>query len=198
MNELIMIGATMSTREIAELTGKRNADVMRDVRKMMETLEYPESLRYDTCPQTKRINTYHVPLNLALSLVSGYDFVTRSKLIDILLERIENQSLVMDAIKDFDMSEIEDKSLYIIRNDDTGNLKIGISVDPYARLKALQTGCDGHLSIVATVDTKNGYQDESAIHGMMIENNIHGEWFDCSEERALEVINDIVGGGLKE
>ena len=43
MKELTSNIKTMSSREIAELTGKRHDNVMRDIRKMLEELEIEQS-----------------------------------------------------------------------------------------------------------------------------------------------------------
>lgn len=92
--------ATMSSSEIADLTGKRHADVMRDIRTMLDQL-HPDSanLRYqeiqgvavDHCPQTKRVQAIHLDREHAECLVTGYSASLRMKVIRRLRE-LEQQA----------------------------------------------------------------------------------------------------------
>ncbi|WP_345852440.1 Rha family transcriptional regulator [Shewanella algae] len=84
---------TMSSREIAELTGKRHDHVCRDIRNMLERLADTPNLGCqqnqivtELCPQTKRISAYHLPRRECEILVCGYDVVRRAAVIDRWLE----------------------------------------------------------------------------------------------------------------
>lgn len=84
---------SMSSREIAELTGKRHADVMRDVRSMLEQVGEGErnfaSAYVDA--QGKVRECYKLPKNLTLNLVTGYRADMRLKIIDRWLELEEDK-----------------------------------------------------------------------------------------------------------
>ena len=78
------IAQTMSSREIAELTGKRHDHVMTDIQKMLAdlSLHAPE---FSGTYQTERGNTYqcfNLPKRETLILVSGYSVAMRAKIID--------------------------------------------------------------------------------------------------------------------
>lgn len=71
---------TMSSREIAELTGKRHDHVIRDIREMMEALEWDapnlgdvfedkDSRGYTAC--------FNLPKDLTITLISGYNVKMR-------------------------------------------------------------------------------------------------------------------------
>ncbi|WP_093984017.1 Rha family transcriptional regulator [Shewanella algae] len=92
---------TMSSREIAELTGKTHANVCRDIRNMLEQLAVNSNLRYqqnhivtDACPQTKRISAYHLPRRECEILITNYDVVSRAAVIDRWLEQEAKQRQV--------------------------------------------------------------------------------------------------------
>lgn len=74
---------TMSSREIAELTGKRHADVIRDIRQMLESLD-DAILRHEEYQELKddRGYTAEFRLNksLTLTLITGYDVNRRHKI----------------------------------------------------------------------------------------------------------------------
>ncbi len=82
MQDLIK-NATMSSREIAELTGKNHADVMRDIRNMLEKLEVSQSnfagTYQDAQNKTREcfnLDRYHTEV-----LVTGYDVKRRAAVI---------------------------------------------------------------------------------------------------------------------
>jgi Rha family phage regulatory protein len=78
---------TMSSREIADLTGKGHRNVMRDIRVMLEEL-YGEGgmLKFEhthTNPQNgQTYPIYRLPRRESLILVSGYNLTMRAKIID--------------------------------------------------------------------------------------------------------------------
>lgn len=82
----------MSSREIAELTGKRHDNVMADIRNMCESLNI-QSAEFSADYKDDKGRTYpcfNLPKRETLILVSGYDVVTRAKIIDRWTE-LENQ-----------------------------------------------------------------------------------------------------------
>jgi len=86
MNDLSSITTqSMSSLEIAELTGKQHSDVLRDIRKMVQSLDNAKMLyqQYQvvTCPQTKRTKSINLNKDLSLTLVSGYNVKLRYKIV---------------------------------------------------------------------------------------------------------------------
>ena len=75
---------TMSSREIAELTGKRHADVMRDIAVMYNGLgiEQNANKHFDnTGFNGRKISYYQLNQELSLTLVSGYNLKLRNSIV---------------------------------------------------------------------------------------------------------------------
>lgn len=75
---------TMSSREIADLTGKRHDHVMEDIRKMLTELGL-HAPGFSGTYKTDRGNEYecfHLPKRETLILVSGYSVQMRARIID--------------------------------------------------------------------------------------------------------------------
>ena len=78
---------TMTSREIAELTGKSHNHVMRDIRTLIETLEQSPGLD-SVCKSTtytgsngQSYNQYELDKDTCLTLLLGYDAVARMKVV---------------------------------------------------------------------------------------------------------------------
>ncbi|EFE7939921.1 phage regulatory protein/antirepressor Ant [Escherichia coli] len=81
----------MSSLEIAGLCDKRHDNVMADIRNMFEQLNIssPEFLGDYRDDRGRSYPLYHLPKDLCLTLVSGYNVVLRKRIIDRWLE-LEN------------------------------------------------------------------------------------------------------------
>lgn len=82
---LVTTNKTMSSREIADLTGKRHDNVMQDVRKMLLELYPAGAPDFSGTYKTEQGNNYqvfHLPKRECLILVSGYSISLRAKIID--------------------------------------------------------------------------------------------------------------------
>ncbi len=81
---------TMSSVEIAELTGKRHDNVMRDTRAMLEQMGEGGLLKFEDThvnPQNgQRYPIFRLPKRECLILVSGYDVGLRARIIDRWME----------------------------------------------------------------------------------------------------------------
>ncbi|MFB2732565.1 Rha family transcriptional regulator [Shewanella mangrovisoli] len=86
----------MSSREIAELTGKKHAHICRDIRSMLEQLGTAESKfgsgYFDANNQQR--TEYLLPRRECEILVTGYDVVRRAAVIDRWLELETKQSQI--------------------------------------------------------------------------------------------------------
>ena len=87
-------GITITSLEIAELTGKEHKHIMRDIRETLGKVVLGGVSKFGhtyTHPQNKQeIPYYRLPKREALILVSGYSVELRAKIIDR-LEYLENQ-----------------------------------------------------------------------------------------------------------
>lgn len=75
---------TMSSREIAKLTGKRHDNVMSDIRSMFESLEIQSPVFLGDYKDSKgrTYQQFNLPKRETLILVSGYSIQLRAKIID--------------------------------------------------------------------------------------------------------------------
>lgn len=89
INAVVYSTPTMSSREIADLTGKRHDHVVRDIEKMLNDIG--EGLpkfggTYINEQNGQEYRCYNLPKNLTLNLVTGYRADMRLKIIDRWLE----------------------------------------------------------------------------------------------------------------
>lgn len=89
INAAVYSTPTMSSREIAELTGKRHDHVVRDIEKMLNDIGEGLPKFGDTYineQNGQEYRCYNLPKNLTLNLVTGYRADMRLKIIDRWLE----------------------------------------------------------------------------------------------------------------
>ena len=94
MADIIKNAPTMTTREIAELTGKAHAHVLRDADAMLEALDEKGRSKFGSTyqdAQGKERRELRLPKRETLILVSGYDVAMRAKIIDR-LDELERQT----------------------------------------------------------------------------------------------------------
>lgn len=75
---------TMSSREIAELTGKLHHHVMRDIKVMLDDLGEVATKfgGYYIAPNGKQRPCFNLPKRETMILVSGYSVVLRARIVD--------------------------------------------------------------------------------------------------------------------
>ena len=73
-------------------------------------------------------------------------------------------------------------SVYLVRNDRNGMIKIGRSLDVQKRIKALQTSNPFPLTLILTISTNDSSQVESNLHQIFHHKRINGEWFNLSNQ----------------
>lgn len=167
---------TMSSREIAGLTGKRHADVLRDTRKMLGDLGRGERdfRLYYLNSQNREVPEYLLPLSLAGALVSRYDLSTAVKISGM----AATTNGILQALREFDIpEEMKDVYVYAMQEVETGNIKLGVSKDPEQRLKQLQVGNSSTLKLVGYRAAPNGRKDEAMQHKLNGVHHVRGEWF---------------------
>lgn len=73
----------MSSREIAELTGKAHQDVLRDIRNMLEELgeEASSFAGYYIAANGKQNPMFNLPKDLTITLISGYNVTMRHRIV---------------------------------------------------------------------------------------------------------------------
>jgi phage regulator Rha-like protein len=136
MKELVALVKieSMSSLEIAELTGKRHLHVLRDIRNMLKELKDNPELdsEYKSCTYIakngKEEKLYHLNKALTWTLVTGYSIDLRKKVIDrwqYLEEQLEivkartgskkHQLSAMEALHDFLPDDLQDEAVSYIK-----------------------------------------------------------------------------------
>lgn len=90
VSETINAKETMSSLQIAELTGKQHSNVMRDIRNILEQLEDRRQFNFELSSRTqpmpnggsKEVSCYILTKKDCLLLASGYDANLRAKIIN--------------------------------------------------------------------------------------------------------------------
>ncbi|PXW95434.1 regulatory protein Rha [Sphaerotilus hippei] len=74
----------MSSREIAELTGKRHDHVLRDIREMLDDLggDVPSFGGISQDAYGRPLKVFNLPHRETMILVTGYSVVLRAKVVD--------------------------------------------------------------------------------------------------------------------
>ena len=99
MSKLAVVVTSMSSLEIAELTGKRHDHVMNDIRKMLEELEVLTPVFSGMRKvRGKEYEVFNLPKRETLILVSGYSVSMRASIIDRWQE-LETKELLEDERK---------------------------------------------------------------------------------------------------
>ena len=90
----------MSSREIAELTGKQHKNVKRDIEKMITGLELDalnfEHIYFDT--QGRKQAEYHLNQELTITLISGYSVKLRHAIVKRWME-LEKQAVAVKSLR---------------------------------------------------------------------------------------------------
>jgi hypothetical protein len=164
--------------EAAAKFGKKPAEWMR----LPETVRYLEALH----EMYGRDKSYYVKTKrgtgagtlIREDLILNFCIWLDSKALIIAAKHISSIREITNALNDFEApADCPDLYVYLIKNTISGNIKLGISRNPHARLKQLQTGNDCKLELVAYKKAENRFEDEASIHKLANEHHIHGEWF---------------------
>lgn len=86
--------------------------------------------------------------------------------------------------------------VYIIQagNKNRAPIKIGVSDDPFKRLKQLQTGNAELLRLLMTFecdDKQHAFTLEKTLHEMLSNESVLNEWFSCNKNQVTRLISDI-------
>ena len=174
----------VSSMEISDLTSKRHADVLRDIRTMLGRLapgvDLPEysadvggvEVEYDT--HTGRVSNMYLDKSHALTLVSGYDVKSRMKI----FQRLEIAN-IRDILSGFDAEDLpRDRFVYVAMERESKRYKVGISKDPEARVEQLSRMHPEGLLLMATYKADpRGYLSETQAHAALSDWRVKGEWF---------------------
>ena len=128
----------------------------------------------------RRTKDYHITLNAAIQ-IAAQEKTARPLIVQKFIESIRDVSALWEAIRNIDLPDDLPDPMYVyaIRNPHTGNIKIGVSKDPEARLKQLRVGNDAdlHLVLVQQVEAPNRFRDERLAHQQNRKLRLRGEWF---------------------
>ena len=83
--------------------------------------------------------------------------------------------------------------VYVVENEVTGSVKVGVSSSPKKRLSTLQTGTEHKLNLVHVSDA-TVVVSEKKVHELLNESCIRGEWFNVSTDAAISAVSCVVNG----
>ena len=210
---------------LSKITNKHHFHIIRDIEEEILTLEENPNLDAPikeyilkgfvkasyTSVQNKELPKYVLSEQAVLQLLLKYSSEVRANFIKAFKETRDTLDNIY-KLKELEkiLPEIDTNSsyVYIIKNMDTGNIKIGVSNDVQKRLNTFRTGNDCQLELVyKSVICSNSFSIEQSVHEYFKDYRVRGEWFNVDESeviRFLECSNytlktqmpDINGNGI--
>ena len=161
-----------------------------DAAKAVETYLGPEQVQRVSVVDNLRRNRVTLTTSVAgaIYILVRSTSARASSAIKSLLALVKDGAAIIEALNTFEVPEdLPDMFVYAIRETETGNIKLGISKDPEARLRQLQTGNSQQLELIAYKKAENKYADEKALHNQAAAYHIRGEWFDPASIDIIEL-----------
>lgn len=210
---------------VSNMLNKHHYHVLRDIETEVKALEENPNLdarqkgmllsgfvkdSYLTA-QNKELPRYILSEEAALQVLLKYSSDIRARFI---LAFKEARETLNNIVKLKEISKVlpeiglDTSYVYIIKNMDTGNIKVGVSKDVQKRLDTFRTGNDCQLELVyRSMVCSNAFNLESQVHEYFKEYHVRGEWFRVKEHeviRFLECSNyllkansiDVTGKGI--
>ena len=192
----------LSSLNIAKELDKRHSDILRDIEQEISQLK-SESADFSIIlkgfkeityldEQGKPRKAYELNEIASYQILLRYSPKYRAMFL-LQFKQMKDTVLNMFKLKVIDsvLPEYKGKKsyIYIIKNLDSNNLKVGVGSDPLKRLKQLQTGSDSELSLVYTSFLcSNAFNLENDIHNYFKEFHVRGEWFKVSEKEVISYL----------
>ena len=184
---------TMTTPEIAELTGKRHDNVMRVAKMLAErgiicATQIEERYNNNNLRKIYRL-TKTESINLVANLSPEFTAAIIKRWHELetesLMEMIDRLAITQCSFK-----REQPHFVYLISDGDY--IKIGVTNDIDQRVQSLQTGNPNQLTILTCIPCENARYIEGMLHGVFDDFKMQGEWFNLSESQikiAVEKIN---------
>ena len=194
---------TMSSLEIAKLTGKEHYNVMRDIRTMLEGLDFGD-LKFQgsyLSAQKKQMPCYNLPKRECFILVSGYNIKLRAAIIDRWQE--------LEGAAPKPLSQIEAARAYLLSLEREEELKNLIAEGKYLSIKQLRktygwgTFCGKDLTELSEAE---GYEvkqfggdsgvratsvnQPNLYHVEVVTSYLREQWLDFDHERQQRILNN--------
>jgi len=192
-------GPMTDTLVVAHHFGRGHKDVLKAVANLFDMVEDKQFNERNFAPvdyldakgekRKKWVMTEAGFAALATGFTGAKAAKIRAKIIGVFASKMESDTKLLDevfkAIREFEVpDDVPDMHVYAIKNTVTGAIKLGISRDPQARIRQLQTGNDCRLELIATRPAVNRFADERALHVKHADYRISGEWFDLPASQA--------------
>ena len=173
---------SMTSREIAELTGKEHKNVLRDIDNILKEIS-PELRRgfnlstyQEDAPSkySRAYRKYQLSREAAFTVIAGYSATARAAIFANF-----DKITIAELIATFDAEDLPpDRFVYVARESKSGRYKVGISKDPSARVKTLNVGNPEYLELIAAYKaTEPGHLSETKAHLQLEQHRLRGEWF---------------------
>ena len=190
MNDLMMTcaaDATMTSVDIAEVTGKRHANVCRDLRALEDdgVIKLSRLGQTEKDSQNKELTVYHLPFNIVAMVISRYSSDAAMAIFSSMPAAVAKA--VLRSVADMDLGDVAPDRFVYAAQDSAGRIKIGISKDPAERVQQLNIGHPDKLTLVYTrLASLPAYESETAAHVEADVYHLRSEWFSAGALETLQ------------
>jgi phage regulator Rha-like protein len=164
MDDLVNIKKTMTSKEIAELTGKNHNHLMRDIRIM--------------APMWEKVNGTSFVL-------STYTDAKGEKRPQYLLDSEQAKYCINKFLQKKKMPDI----LYVIQVNEY--VKIGVTRNLELRMQTIQTASPYEINLCYQASLNKACYVEKKLHNIFKNNRIRGEWFKVHPSKVIEAIETL-------